>query len=139
MAQAETNESAIKIYYDGLRHGVLKARKCRSCGGYTFPPTTCCEHCGSWDLDWVELSGKGTLLFATHNIAPACHPRFESIAPYVYGHLRLEEGITVQAIIRGIKPTPEALRAVFEGGPVPVVADIMTMEDLPVLAFRPVE
>lgn len=136
MPQAQANDSAIKIYYDGLRKGVLKARKCRSCGGYTFPPTTCCEHCGSWNLDWAELSGKGTLLFATHNISPACHPRFESIAPYVYGHLRLEEGITVQAIIRGVEATPEALRAVFDRGPVPVVADVLMMEDLPVLAFR---
>ncbi|ADZ69726.1 Zn-ribbon domain-containing OB-fold protein [Polymorphum gilvum] len=137
MPQAQANDSAIKIYYDGLRQGVLKARKCRSCDRHTFPPTTCCEHCGSWDLDWVELTGRGTLLFATHNISPACHPRFEPIAPYVYGHLRLDEGITVQAIIRGIEATPEALRAVFERGPVPVVADILVMDDLPVLAFRP--
>lgn len=132
----ETPVSPIQAYYQALEGGVLRARRCVKCRKYTFPPTDCCEHCGSFDVEWTELSGEGQLLFATHNITPACHPRFEAIAPYVYGHIRLKEGVTVQAIVRGVEPTPEALRALFERGPVPVRADVMRMEDLPVLTFR---
>ena len=131
-----TPKSAIERYYKNLGQGTLTARQCNDCKKYTFPPTGCCSHCGSWSLNWATLSGKGILYFATHNITPACHPRFEPIAPYVYGHIRLEEGIIVQAVIQGVKATPEALGQLFERGQVPVKADILSMDDLPVLAFR---
>ena len=68
--------------------------------------------------------------------SPACHPRFNELAPYVYGHVRLDEGITVQAIVRGVQPTADALCALYERAPVPVVADVMQTPDLPVLVFR---
>lgn len=128
--------SAIRSYYEGLAQGVFRAIKCQACGKYTFPPTGCCEHCGSWQVEPVELSGEGTLLLATHNISPACHPRFEKIAPYVYGHVRLKEGPIVQGIVLGVKPTPGDLRRIFELGPIPVKAETLPMDDLPVLAFR---
>ena len=133
----QTVVSPVEHYYRELGQGVMKAQKCNKCDKYTFPPTECCEHCGSFDVSWTKLSGKGQLLFATHNIAPACHPRFESIAPYVYGHIRLKEGITVQAIVRGVEPTPEALGALFAKGPTEVQADVMKLADgLPILIFR---
>ena len=134
--KTKNSVSTIELYYKGLDQGVLRARRCKDCKEYTFPPTGCCSHCGSWSLDWADLSGNGTLLFASHNISPACHPRFEPIAPYVYGHIRLDEGIMVQAIIQGVKATPEELGQLFDRGEVPVKADIMKMDDLPVLAFR---
>ena len=71
---------AIPHLLRGAERGRLEARRCHKCGKITFRPPTCCEHCGSFDVEWTTLSGKGTLL-ATHNITPACHPRFESIAP----------------------------------------------------------
>ena len=139
MNATNTTHSAIEIYYQGLATGKLKARQCRDCGLYTFPPTGCCEHCGSWSVSWVELSGKGILHFATHNITPACHPRFEPIAPYVYGHIELDEGVIVQSIIQGVNADPEDLNRLFKRGPTRVEADIMKMDELPVLAFRLVE
>ncbi|MCX5496207.1 zinc ribbon domain-containing protein [Kaistia dalseonensis] len=136
MPNVAEQSSAIRSYYEGLAKGVFRAVTCKACGGYTFPPTGCCEHCASWDVTPVELSGDATLLLASHNISPACHPRFEKIAPYVYGHLRLKEGPIVQGIVLGVKPTPEDLKALFERGPVPVKAETLQMSDLPVIAFR---
>ena len=89
-----------------------------------------------WDVGQRPISGRATLLFASHNITSACHPRFEGIAPYVYGHLRLEEGPIVQAIVLCVQPTPQDLQRLFERGPVPATAEVLKMEDLPVLAFR---
>lgn len=136
MNATNTTQSTIEIYYQGLEEGKLKARQCKDCGLYTFPPTGCCAHCGSWSQSWVELSGKGILHYATHNITPACHPRFEPIAPYVYGHIELQEGIIVQAIIQGVKANPVDLNQLYERGPTAVEVDIMKTDDLPVLAFR---
>lgn len=128
-------ESIIKRYYDGLGEGKLIATKCTCCGGYTFPPTTACEHCGCADLEWVELSGRGKLLYASHGMAPPPNPRFNELAPLTYGHVILEEGIVVQGIINGVEPTPEALRALYERGPVDVKADVIKVKELNVLAF----
>lgn len=128
--------SVIRAYYEGLAAGVVLASVCRSCGRHTFPPTGCCEHCGSWDVETRELGGRATLLYASHNITPACHPRFQTMAPYVYGHLRLEEGPIVQAIVLGVQPTPQDLQRLFERGPVGVKAEVLRLDDLPVLAFR---
>ena len=127
---------AIRAYYEGLAAGSFLASVCKSCGRHTFPPTGCCEHCGSWEVETRKLSGRATLLYASHNIPPACHPRFEPIAPYVYGHLRLEAGPVVQAIILGVHATPQELQRLFDRGPVPASAEVLTMDDLPVLAFR---
>jgi uncharacterized OB-fold protein len=135
-ANAELQPSMLRSYYEGLAKGVFLGAICKSCGAYTFPPTGCCEHCGSWDVAPAELSGDATLLYATHNITPACHPRFEKYAPYVYGHLKLKEGPIVQAIILGIEATPKALRALLERGPVPAKAETLKTDDLPVIAFR---
>ncbi len=129
-------QGAIEWYYSGLAAGVFRAVKCKACSKHTFPPTGCCEHCGSWDVERTELSGDGTLLFASHNISPACHPRFEKIAPYVYGHIKLKEGVIVQAIVLGVEPTVQALHALFQLGPVPVKAETLPMDDLPVIAYR---
>lgn len=136
MQDVAEQPNAIRAYYEGLAKGVFRAITCKDCGRCTFPPTGCCEYCGSWKVEPTQLSGEATLLFATHNITPACHPRFEKIAPYVYGHIRLKEGPIVQAIILGVKATPEDLRRLFERGPVPVKAETLQMDDLPVLAFR---
>ena len=128
--------SVIRDYYDGLAAGRFVASACRSCGKLTFPPTGCCEHCGSWDVEPRALSGRATLLYASHNITPACHPRFVAIAPYVYGHLRVDEGPIVQAIVLGVQPTPPDLQRLFERGPVAAHAEVLQMDDLPVLAYR---
>ncbi|RRN64267.1 Zn-ribbon domain-containing OB-fold protein [Caulobacter sp. 602-1] len=136
MSNVAEKPSALRSYYEGLARNVFLATLCKSCQGYTFPPTGCCEHCGSWEVEPTELSGDGTLLLATHNISPACHPRFDAIAPYVYGHIRLKEGPIVQAIVLGVQPTPDDLKALFERGPVPVKAETLRMSDLPVIAFR---
>ncbi|AOT69568.1 Zn-ribbon domain-containing OB-fold protein [Geosporobacter ferrireducens] len=128
-------ESIIKGYYENLRKGKLIGNKCK-CGGYTFPPTAACEHCGNSETEAIELSGEGALLFVSHSMAPPPNPRFNKIAPYAYGHVCLEEGIYVQAIINGIDIEPESLMKYYEKCPVKVRADIIEAEGLPVLAFK---
>ncbi|MCB9651914.1 MAG: OB-fold domain-containing protein [Deltaproteobacteria bacterium] len=129
-------DSTVKKYYDGLAQGKLLGKKCNKCGGVTFPPTTACNECGSYEQDWTELSGRGRLLFLSHGIAPPPNPRFNDLAPYGYGHVKLEEGVYVQAIITGVDISPDALRKHFEAGPSPVIPDILDVEGLPVLAFK---
>lgn len=129
-------ESIIKKYYDGLSAKQLVGTKCQKCGKFTFPPTSACEHCGSFDFDWVEMSGRGKLIYVSHNITPAPNPRFTPIAPYAYGHVQLDEGVFVQGIVSNIAVDPKILQEYFEKGPVDVVADIREIGGLPILAFK---
>lgn len=128
--------SIIQQHYDALAAGKLRAHKCHACRHVTYPMTTACESCGSPDFTEVTLSGKGTLRFASHGAAPPPHPRFASLAPYVYGHIELAEGIFTQAIVRGVEGTPEAVAKLYAKLPVPVVLDVLKTEDLPVMAFK---
>ncbi len=130
------SESIIKSYYDALSEGKLLGKKCSQCEAISYPPTTACKECGSFEQEWVELSGNGELLFVSHGMAPPPNPRFNDIAPYAYGHVRLEEGVYVQGIITGVEIDPESLKNCFEAGPVAVVADILDVQGLNVLAFK---
>jgi uncharacterized protein len=130
------NESIIQRHYDGLAAGAMRAHKCKRCAHVTFPMTTACEACACFDFDEVTLSGKGTLLYASHGASPPPHPRFTSLAPYVYGHIELAEGIFVQAIVRGVEGSPEAVAKLYSTLPVPVTFSVLETADLPVLAFQ---
>jgi hypothetical protein len=129
-------DSIIKRYYDALGERKLLAKKCDRCGAVTFPPTTACNACGGFEQSWIELSGRGKLLYLSHGMAPPPNPRFNDIAPYAYGHIRLEEGVFVQAIITGVAIDPDTLKAFFEAGVVEVVPDILEVRGLNVLAFK---
>ena len=129
-------ESLIKSYYDNLKQGKLIGHKCEKCGAIAFPPTAACGKCGGFKQTPVELSGRGEVLYISHSMAPPPNPRFNDLAPYAYGHVKLEEGVFVQALITGVDIEPESLNKLFEAGPQPVVPDILELDGLPVLAFR---
>jgi uncharacterized OB-fold protein len=128
--------SVIQRYYDGLAAGTIRAAKCPTCDAVTFPPTTACAACGNFEVEMVELSGKGTLEYVSHGAAPPPNPAFNDLAPYAYGHVRLDEGVYVQGVVTNVDPDPATLEAMFQRGPVPVEADIIDVGGLPVLGFR---
>jgi len=78
-----------KGFWEGLRGRQLLARKCHRCGEMFFPPRSHCPQCLGHDLEWVELSGKGTLYSWTEvNIAS---PEFDT--PFLLGLVDLSQGI----------------------------------------------
>ncbi|MFZ5439354.1 MAG: Zn-ribbon domain-containing OB-fold protein [Myxococcota bacterium] len=130
------SESIVRRHYEALGRHQLLAHKCKACGHVTFPMTSCCEECASYEYQEVPLSGRGTLLFASHGVAPPPHPRFAKFAPYVYGHVMLAEGVVTQGIIRGVEGTPEAVQTLFGQLPKKVQLDVLQTDDLPVMAFK---
>lgn len=129
-------ESLIKSYYDNLAEGKLVGLKSTKNGAITFPPTTAGPDADGSEQVEVELSGGGEVLFISHSMAPPPNPRFNEIAPYAYGHVKLEEGVFVQGVITGIDIDPDNLRKLFEAGPAPVEANILDLDGLHILAFK---
>ncbi len=129
-------ESIIRGYYEDLGKKKIIGKKCNKCGKITFPPTAICEHCGSRDIEAFELSGEGELLYVSHSMAPPPNPRFNKIAPYAYGHVKLKEGVFVQGIVTGVGIDPASLEEWYHKCPVKVAPDIIDVEGLSILAFR---
>ena len=42
--------------------GELRLQRCVSCGGYSWPVVQACEFCGSKELTWERMSGRGKLV-----------------------------------------------------------------------------
>jgi len=49
----------ISRYLDGLKNGVLWARKCRGCGRTLIPPRMYCEECFRPTDEWVKVRDTG--------------------------------------------------------------------------------
>ncbi|MGQ9459804.1 MAG: Zn-ribbon domain-containing OB-fold protein [Candidatus Bathyarchaeaceae archaeon] len=99
---AEIHPFTVEGFYKFVNEGKLMAAKCNKCGALLLPPKPLCTKCFSTDFEWVKLSGKGKLLsYTVIHISP---PQFESMAPYIVGIVKLEEGLRLPGMIRSVEP-----------------------------------
>jgi uncharacterized OB-fold protein len=103
-------------YWESGRDGVLRLQRCISCGHVFFPPGRRCVSCGSPELAWSPMSGRGTIWSWTEihkQYFPGMAP-----PPYVVVRVRLEEGpylMTNMVCTPGRRPEIGApVRVVFE-------------------------
>lgn len=105
-------------FWDGCAAGVLRLQRCRSCQEFYFPPRPFCPRCLSTDVEWKDVSGRGTLHTYVINHRPG--PGFEADAPYAIAVVQLDEGPRMMSNIVGVENTPEnlvldmALQVTFE-------------------------
>lgn len=83
------NCTATREFWEGLKRRQFLVTKCHKCGEVFFPPRSHCPQCLGNDLEWVELSGEGTLYSWTEvNFAG---PQFDT--PFLLGLVDLPRGI----------------------------------------------
>ncbi|GAA0949504.1 Zn-ribbon domain-containing OB-fold protein [Actinocorallia libanotica] len=76
-------------WWEATRERRLTVQKCRGCGRLQHYPRALCTGCGGTDLDFTDVSGRGTVdSFTVVHRAP--RPGVE--APYVVARVRLAEG-----------------------------------------------
>jgi uncharacterized OB-fold protein len=76
-------------FWDGARAGELRMPRCRACGRVVWYPRPICPSCGGWDLEWVPLSGLGTIhsqVVVRVPVSPGLEP------PYVVALVDIDEG-----------------------------------------------
>lgn len=49
-------------YWDWTAKGELRTQRCAACGERAWPVVKACEHCGSTDLPFEPLSGRGKVV-----------------------------------------------------------------------------
>lgn len=78
-------------FWDAAKEHRLVGAKCGSCGTFRLPPSPMCPKCHSQKIDWVQLSGTGTIYTYTI-ITRAMSPSMEPFIPYVPAVITLDGG-----------------------------------------------
>jgi len=98
--ECEAPQFTIEQFYRFLSEKKLMAARCIKCGTKYLPPRPICSNCYSRSLDWIQLETRGKLI--TYTIIHVAPPRLQSLVPYAYGILELEDGLRLPGMIRGI-------------------------------------
>jgi hypothetical protein len=106
-------------FWRAAREHRLVAPRCRQCGAFRMPPTPFCWKCRTQDVDWVELSGRGSVF--TFNVTrQALLPFLREAVPYVVAVVELEGAPGVRLIGNVIDVDPAQVKI---GMPVRVAWD----------------
>lgn len=90
-------------FFEACNVGELKLQRCKACAKHIYFPRVCCPHCGGGDLEWVTVSGRGTIRTHTLVRRPQ-HPSFFPEAPYHVLAVTLEEGPLMYSRLAGEAP-----------------------------------
>lgn len=133
MPQPRLNDPDTLPFWDACREHRLVVQRCASCGEYRFAPVPLCHRCQSWDTDWVQSAGRGSVYTWTV-IYRALHPAAASSVPYNTAVIELDDcgGALITSNVLDI--SHDQLRP---GLPVEVVWDDVSA-DLTLPRFRPV-
>lgn len=96
-------EHVVEKFWNGLKDGVIYARKCKECGAIEFPPHHACNTCGYHETEWTTLKGTGILKsFVFTGVLNARLELEDRGLKYVCGEVQFDEGPSINAVILGI-------------------------------------
>jgi uncharacterized OB-fold protein len=68
-------------YWEFCAKRELRFQRCGGCRAFSFPPLTGCRECGSTDVEWVAVAGRGRVFSYTIVHHPATSDVVEEV-PY---------------------------------------------------------
>jgi uncharacterized OB-fold protein len=87
-------------FYAWLARGELRMQRCGACGVWRHPPRYLCAACGSAEVSWEPVSGRGKLFSWTVTHRPV-DPAFDP--PYVVAVVELDEGPRLVTNLVGVE------------------------------------
>ncbi|MFX1237092.1 MAG: Zn-ribbon domain-containing OB-fold protein [Promethearchaeota archaeon] len=107
-------ELTVYNYLDFINHKKLFGSKCESCGELYAPPRKLCIKCGSTDMEWTEMSGKGRLAaFSCIGVGTKffVDKGYSQKKPYCFSVIKLDEGPMISAQLVGVDESkPETIK-----------------------------
>jgi uncharacterized OB-fold protein len=81
-------------FWDAAANGKLVVQRCRDCESWVWCPRPACVECGSDQLDWIPVSGRGEIFAFTviREVVGRALRGFANDLPYVTAWVDLEEG-----------------------------------------------
>lgn len=116
-------------FWDAALQNRLVVPRCSDCGTHRMPPTPFCPSCRAQAVDWVELSGRGTV-YAYTVVSRAVLPDMDDCLPYVPAVIELDGGGGTRLISNVVDVSIDAIAV---GAAVHVVWD--TVGDVTVPRF----
>ncbi|MCL3819415.1 Zn-ribbon domain-containing OB-fold protein [Aeromicrobium wangtongii] len=105
-------------FWSAAAQGHLVLPRCADCATLVWHPRPFCPRCRSWDIEWTELSGRGTVYsFTVNRTGRAEHAAYQQAPTYVLAYVQLAEGPRILTNIVDIDPADVRIdlpvRAVF--------------------------
>jgi uncharacterized OB-fold protein len=97
-------------YNEALKQNKILGLKCDTCGEITIPPKMVCRHCGSPDMQVVEVKSSGKIKTFT-TVFVGSEGR-ESEVPYIIVVVELEEGPWIMGNLDGIDPKTASMELI---------------------------
>lgn len=117
MAIIPTATELTRPYWEAAAEHRLVTQRCAACEEIWHPPLPRCPTCHTADLEWHQVSGRGTV----YSFTVVHHPTHVALAdavPYVVAIVELAEGPWVISNIRKCAPSDVhigmAVRVTFE-------------------------
>ena len=118
-------------YWDAARQQQLVVQQCGDCGHRLFPPGANCPKCGSTQLTWQPVSGKGVIYTYTIAHRPP-HPVLAEQCPLAIAVVELEEGPRMMSNVIDCDP-----HTVEVGMQVQVAFEAIDDSDMVIPVFKP--
>ena len=90
-------------FWDGLADGRVLIQRCLQCDTWVYYPRARCSHCLSDSLEWIEVSGEGTVYTFTVARQPTT-PAFAEVVDPIIAVVELDEGVRVTTSLEGVDP-----------------------------------
>ncbi|HEY4067887.1 MAG TPA: OB-fold domain-containing protein [Burkholderiaceae bacterium] len=89
-------------FWDGARAARLCMQRCGECRHIRFPISHVCPQCLSYDFDWADLSGRGSV-FAYIVYHQLYNKAFAADLPYNVALVQLDEGPRMYSNVVGCR------------------------------------
>lgn len=95
-------------FWDALRDGELLVQQCSACKTLRHPPRPMCANCQSLEVEWVPLSGAGSVYsyIVSHQ---AVHPALVDRVPFATVLVELDEGLRMVSNLVDLAPEDIAI------------------------------
>ena len=85
-----TNEDT-QAFWAATADGRLTLQRCTACQSVIWWPRALCPECSSFDLEWFDASGNGTVY--SYTVVHRSQGRtWNEVTPYVLAYVELDEG-----------------------------------------------
>jgi len=87
-------------FWEATKNGKLMIQYDPAVGKFQVSPRSVSVYTGRRNLEWREVSGKGSLYsFTETHVAP---PGFEDLVPYMIGVIELDEGVRMMTPLENL-------------------------------------
>ena len=133
---AAEKEISITSYEEFLNEKKIMGTLCKACDHIDLPPRQICSKCLSINVEWKELSQKGTIETFTNihvSTTPFIKRGYDMKHPHYYAIVKLSEEPMISVQLVGFDPSkPETVEVGM-----PVVASFIPTKEGMLLAFEP--